>query len=436
MFRKKTLFYVVLSLFSFYVVNNFALPKDDYKLLGTSMLKILTKIAEENKPNPPDLAIENISLRKISDPTDNFNFYKYYANITIKNYGGDLNNAELVIEGNEDQKSALVKNTDKGFSLAKGETYIIDRYEVIFDGNYNGGNLAIYANLKNRTDINPENNAFNVEVFELPTKIEDFSLDEIKDDGSFVIGFEVANPSLNADLITVMASDAVDYPQDEEKYAEVLSGEKVYGYNKIKVSPEILNESEFAEIKMEDPATYSLKFTADPWNDGTPHFVYVKATNPENGYFAISNLIKLSNQKEIDRSDFAKLFVDYADLNLEDSGTYYFEDVRADVWYGPYVQTLYNLGLIKNSSTKYYPEAKMNRGDVLRVVMDFCDLDLEVKPGAPHFEDVAGEDPLYPYLEGFYASGNSFALTEKFMSKSAATKNFLKYLIYECKENS
>lgn len=404
--------------------------------METSMLGILTRIAEENKPNPPDLAIEKVLLRKIADSKNNFNFYKYYANVSLKNYGGGINNAKLVLYGDENQKKIEIKNTEKGFSLAKGQAYTIDRYELIFDGNYNGGQLELTVELADREDTNESNNSYKVDIFELPAKIENLEIEELQEDGSFTLAFEPANSSLNADKISIFETDALAYPEGEEKYSEILSSDRAYGYHKIKTSKEILNDAKFREVPNKSTVNYSVKFSEDPWTEQTAHYFYVKAINQENGNFALSNLIKVSSQKEIDRSDFAKLFVDFAGLNLETDGTYFYEDVSADSWYGPYVQTLYNLGLIKNSSSKYYPETKMSRGDVLRVVMDYCDTDLDIKPGAPHFEDVSEEDVFFPYVEGFYASGNGFALQEKFLAKQNASKNFLKYLINECKENS
>lgn len=440
MLRKKVV-YAFFAFIAIYLIQGAFSPNGEFKFLENSMLSILQNIAEDNRPKPPDLSIEKVTLRKIGDPVEDFNFYKYYATIEVKNHGGDLKEAQVTVRFDADQKKTVVKNNEKGFSILSGQKYILDRYEVLFDGNYNGGEIIIELDITDKEDYYKENNSKKVTIFELPPKLADISISQINEENEFEIDFNPINASLNADEIKIMASDSVVSDEEakiageDEKYGEIISEDKIYGYHRIKISPGFLEKNNFSELKPESSYKYSVKFSDDPWEDKTSRYIYIKATNPENGYFAVSNILKLSYQKEIDRADFAKLFVDYAGVKLLDKGKYFYEDVDSNLWYGPYVQTIYNLGLIKNSSTRYYPEAKMSRADALKVVMDFCDIDLVIKPGAPHFGDVPEENYIYPYVEGLYASGNRAAFAEEFNSGQTATKNFLKHIINECKEN-
>ena len=82
--RRSLLLRLVVALSSVLLVAYFALPNHDWRFLETSFLNILKKIADENRPEPPDLVIESVDLRKIGDPSDGSNFYKYYATVVIK----------------------------------------------------------------------------------------------------------------------------------------------------------------------------------------------------------------------------------------------------------------------------------------------------------------------------------------------------------------
>lgn len=437
--RKKIFLYSMLG-----VIFMFALSKYEFatmknsEFLQNSFVSILNGVAENHEAEPPDLGIEKVTLKKIADPTDRLNYYKYSANIVLKNHGGDLRNAQLSLNAGEDQKTVFVKNEIDGFSLAKGQSYIIDNYEILFDGSYNGGKITVKINLPKKLDYYAGNNKYEVEIFELPAKIEGLGIEKIKDDGTFVLEFQLINSGLTLNNFEIYASDILEADEIKEKYAETRNEaeDKIYGYHRVKNSPEILLSERWELKASHDSSVHTVKFEDDSFADSSVHYIYLKSTNAENGNYAISNILKFSPQKELDRAGFAKLFVDYSGIDVYAAGENYFDDVNPEAWYAPYVQTIYNLGLIKNGDYKYNPDMPMTRGDVLRVALDYFDVDLSTAYGGPHFEDVYRNHYLYPYVEALFASGKGGVFGENFSPESAATKNYLKYLVNEYKENS
>lgn len=437
--RKKIFFYSILSAIFFFVLTNSNIsgPNGDFRFLETSFVSILKNAAEENSAQPPDFGIENVSLKKISGPTDRFNYYKYSATVVIKNYGGNVKNAKLTLQAGDDQKYIFVKNDVDGFSLRKNQNYIVEGYDVLFDGNYNGGKITLEIKSTDSQDYYAGNNKYDVEIFELPPKIEALGVEKILDDGTFVLDFEPRSPELNINGFEIYATDSIGTEEYEEKYAETSDKDgKIYGYHRIKNSSDILKSERFKLKPAEGLSAGLVKFEDDPFEDEATHFIYVRSTNLETGYYAVSNILKFSPQKNLDRAAFAKLFVDYADIPVFDDGENYFDDVSPDAWYSPYAKTLYNLGLIKNNTYKFNPDNPITRGEVLRVVLDYFDVDLAAASGGSHFQDITSDNYLYPYVEALSATGNGGVFNEIFNPNSVATKNYLKYLINEYKENS
>lgn len=411
---------------------------ENFKFLQTSFVSILKGVQENYEAAPPDLGIEKVTFKKIADPTRKFNYYKYSTNIVIKNHGGDLKNAQLSLNAGEDQKTVFVKNEIDGFSLAKDRSYIIDNYEILFDGSYNGGKITIEIKLPKKFDYYAGNNKYEVEIFELPAKIEGLGIEKLKDDGIFVLEFQSINSDFTLNNFEIYVSDVLEADEVEEKYAETgnETEDKIYGYHRIKNSSEILLSKRWELKTGHDSSVHTVKFKDDPFADSSVHYIYLKSINAENGNYAVSNLLKFSPQKNLDRAGFAKLFVDYSEIDVYAAGENYFDDVNPEAWYAPYVQTIYNLGLIKNDDYKYNPDMPMTRGDVLRVVLDYFDVDLVSAYGGPHFGDVGRKHYLYPYVEALFASGKGGVFGENFSSESTATKNYLKYLVNEYKKNS
>lgn len=435
-FKKNLFIYAVIGLASFYAMSNAEVPDGDFKFLETSLVSMLENVAEDRKFEPVDLGIQNVTLKKISEPTQEFNYYKYVANIVVKNHGGELKNGQLTLQAGEHQKHNFVKNDTEGFSLAKGQSYIIENYEILFDGNYNGGKLTVEIKLSEKADYFDENNRFEVSIFELAPKIQSLSIVGIQEDGTMRLDFDTLDYTVSTNGFEVYKSEALSFEESDSKYAEVSSDDKTYGYYRIRNSEELLKNGDWSLVQGSDKNPHSIKFAENPFEDAVAHYIYLKSTNPENGDYVVSNIIELVPQKELNRATFARFFVEYTGVNLIDDGTNYFEDVSEDSWYSPYAKTLYKLGLIKIDEFRFKPESPMTRGDALRVVMDYFDVDLADTGDIQPFQDVTQDDTLFPYLKALFASGRAGVFAENFHHNQPITKNYLKYLIYEYKKNS
>ncbi|MCX6734591.1 MAG: S-layer homology domain-containing protein [Candidatus Peregrinibacteria bacterium] len=435
-FKKNFIFYAIVGIASMYAMTNINVSNGDFKFLETSLVTMLENVAESNKFEPVDLGIQNVTLRKISNPTQYFNHYKYVANIVVKNYGGDLKNGNLILEAGDGQKHSFVKNDAEGFSLGKGQSYIIENYEILFDGDYNGGKLTVEIKLPAKVDYFEENNKFEVNISDFSPKIKSLSVTEINEDGTINLEFDPLPYTVSANGFEVYKSENLNFEESDSKYAEASFGDKTYGYYRIKNSENLMKNGNWSLLQGTDRDPHSIKFAENPFTDSIPHYIYLKSTNPENGNFIVSNIIELVPQTELNRAAFAKFFVEYTGVNLVDEGTNYFEDVSENSWYAPYVKTLCKLGLIKSAEFRFNPENSMTRGDALRVVMDYFDANLADIGDQQPFQDIDSTNTLFPYAEALFDSGKAGVFGDNFQPNQPATKNYLKYLIYEYKKNS
>lgn len=429
--KKKIFVYSISALTTAIVINSFSFETEKYNFLETSFLNIMQKVSEESKLAPPDLSIESVSLRKISDPSKDFNYYKYYANILVRNYGGDIENAKVVLSGDNDQKNIFLKNDGQGLSLKQGQNFIADKYEVLFDGNYNGGTITLNIDLKDQKDYYLDNNSYPVDVFELPVKIDSVELKGISEDGEFDIDYSPSNFYLSTDAFKIYTSDSLVTEDNDARYNEISVSDKIYGYDRIKSSKKNINDESWKQLTSSEQKNHKVKFSSTPFEDEMAHFAYVKAVNAENGYYAVSNILRFGPQKTMSRAEFAKLFADYANIPLYNKGEISFQDVNTNDWYAPYAQTLYNLGLLDSENFYFNPKDTINRSAVLRVAMDYFDVDLSGPTSNSRFEDISQDDFIFPYTQALSVSGKGGVFGDNFNPEMPATRNYMKYLINE-----
>lgn len=433
-FRKKLMLYAVVGLGLMFAVNNVRISDENLSFLETSVVSI----PRDNMVEPVDLSIEKVTLKKIADPREDFNFYKYAANIVITNHGGNLKNGQMVLSAGDAGKYVYLKTDEEGFSLTKDNSYIVENYEVLFDGNYNGGKLSVQIKLPEKVDYFSGNNQYDTEVFALPPKLEALGINEIQNDGTIKLDFDTSKYSTVANDFEIYESSSLDFDEDKSRYAEASadSEDKIYGYYRIKNSEDLMKNTHWSRIQSVDADPHFVKLSISPFDDNNAHYLYLRAVDPESGNFVVSNIIGLVPQKKLTRAAFARFFVEYSGVDVADEEKGYFTDVAEEDWYAPYVKTIYKLGLIKSDQFEFYPQEEMARGEALRVVMDYFDIDLADTGDKQPFADVREESYLYSYLKALFATGKAGIFGENFQPDQPATKNYLKHLIYEYKKNS
>lgn len=370
------------------------MPKDDYSLMHTSLFNIYSKIAAESKLPAPDLAISDVKIEKVADPKDYFNSYKYTTEITITNHGGEMKKGEIVVKAPGKPDISLGEDV----KLAKDEEYVLKNFEIFFDANFNKGEIPIEVELRGKKETYLKNNSYVVEVFETPPKIDITPYDVL--DGDLPEGVQVM---FNEEIVT-----------RSSEYREILFKGQIFSYQLIQNSPAMMK--------------------ADGWKerqnyDGQTGYVYLKKEDPETGSIAISNIWKFSEQRELNRAEFAKIFVESVDEKVDEAGLEYFEDVDMTAWYGPYVQTVYNLGLIEGESIFYRPDDLMTRGEALRIVMDYFDADLFSEEVPDYVGGVEEDYKFYPYLTALYESGEGQSFADPFDPDAVASEEFVKHLV-------
>jgi hypothetical protein len=419
----KFLIYSTVSLFSLFFLAKEVIPGEDNLVLETSMLHILQDIAEDRSKSV-DLGIEKATLKKMVDPSEDFNFYRFKANIVIVNNGpGSLRNSQVVLSANDGSKKVFLKNRDHGFSLEPGERHIVDGMEVLFDGNYNGGTIDLDILPIRKNDPDLDNNRYILNVFEGAAQIKNISIDELqKPRNSFRIGYQLAHKDLEDDKLELLLSDQMttDIDEDEKKYREIFSKREVYPYHLVKVSLDNILSGKWK--------TRSLD-SYDPFRNFKPKYVFLKATDPESGNYAVSNILEFSERSDLTRGEFAKLFVEKTDVSMFEDIVELFSDVPAKSQYAPYIYSLHSYGLINAETDKFYPNQMVTRGEVVRIILDYYDIDLEVGKTAPHFVDVKEDNYLYPYIETVVTTGRASIFDDWFYIEEPATEYFLNYLL-------
>lgn len=427
--NKKIISYLISASLVILAGAGFIMQKSDYNILTTSVLTMLRSVADEYAPEPPDLGITNVALLKKSSPSGSLNYHKYNATVIIHNNGGNLANARVVLRGGDNQKSVVVRNTDEGFSLQGGESYIVRDYELLFDGDYNVGTADISIDVVDKVDIDLSNNMYEAMFYEDSPRLTGIVLEEILDDGTLVLDFD--NSSFLADRhIYEIYSDKGINVNGEQRFVESSSEETIYQYFRVKNSLATL-EKDFDFTEAGELDSHFVELEYDPFTEEDATYIYIRAIDPVSGYYAFSNILAFAKGQTFTRGEFAKLFTEYTNLKTNDSGFAYFLDVPEDDANYPYIQTLYNEGILDTTRTSYYPSNIATRGEVLATVIDYYDVDLKIGKGSPHFEDVPEGHKYFPYAETLYLTGGGSAFSEYMALNKPATKSYLRYLINE-----
>ncbi|MFA4891655.1 MAG: S-layer homology domain-containing protein [Candidatus Gracilibacteria bacterium] len=387
----------------------------------------------------PDVGIEYVYLRKISNPVDDFNYYKYQATVVVRNYGERLVDGDVVISAGENQKNAFVRNTLNGLTLNKGQTFVFDDYEVLMDGKYNYGQYTFEVELKDQKERDSENNEQTVDIYEEPVKLESLEVESVEADGDIALiysqsnGYEEKLSELNLEICLTKNTDL--FSEKDLKYAEVDTGKEIFSYYKIKANKDLLLDDSF---ECEELVESSYDFEED-----VDYVMYLRALKGEGeigdgnedgntDFFATSNLIYVPIQKYINRAEFTKLFTEYAKLGIDDEGKIYFDDVGEEDWYSPYVQTMFNYGLLHDPKDfAFNAEESVSRAEILEPLLNYFDVDLKVAEGAPHFYDVPKDHGDYFFAEGLFASGKAKAFGIYLHPDKKLSSHFLKYMINE-----
>jgi len=391
-----------------------------------SVLSLFNKIGLTDYDEArPDIGIEYASLRKISNPSGDFDYYKYQATVVVRNYGEVLNDGSLVISAGENQKTAFVQNGIDGLTLIKGATFIFEDYEILMDGEFNYGIVDFEIDLKDQKERNDENNSYSLEVFETPVRIESLDVSSVEDgilDYSYQVG-DGYSRVLEEMGLEICMTNGDRFSEEDKKYSEILAGENVFSYYKVKADKETLLLEDFSCDSFED----SL-FELDPELD---YSFYLKASSDDE-YFATSNFLYIPVQNTLNRAEFSKLFTEYTGLGVYKDGKSYYQDVTEEDWYFPYVQTMFNYGLLHdNIEFQFFPEDVVTRQEILEPVLNHFDSDLNVDEGAPHFHDVSEDNEYFFFAESLHSSGRAKTLGIYLHPDRSLSSYFLKYLIDE-----
>ncbi len=421
------LLYGLASLVAVVLIASVANGVSNGNMFKGSVLSLFNKIGLTDFDHArPDVGIEYVSLRKTTNPSDSFDYYKYQATLVVRNYGEVLTNGSLVISAGENQKTAFVRNGLDGLTLAKGETFIFEDYEVLIDGKLNYSTIEFEIDLKDQKDGNNDNDSYSLDVFETPVRIESLDVSSFKD-GVLEFSYDVSDgyeDLINEMGVEICLVDEDIFEEDAKKYAELLTSENVFSYYKLKADKDLWLHEWFS---CEDFEEASLEIDTD-----TGFGFYLKAAGDGENEFAASNFLYIPVQDSLNRAEFTKLFTEYTGLGTYKDGRMYYEDVAEEDWYFPYVQTMFNYGLLEdNIEYQFLPAEIMTRQEVLETVLNYFDADLYLEEGSPHFYDVPEDSPYFYFAEFLHSSGKAKTLGIYLHPDKPLSSYFLKYLINE-----
>ncbi len=224
---KKTILYALISFLSILILTNFASNKKDFSFMRTSILSVLNEVIEDKMPEAPDLSIKHVVLNKISEPNKDFDYYKYSATLVIANEGGTVINGNVKLSADAASTQKYIKNTERGFSLGRGQKYIVENFELVFDGKYNGGEVNFALDLKSsrQKDYYLDNNFYKASYFSGPAKLKNIKIEEVYKNGKIQIDFELDDFSLDEDNYQIVTGYDLDVPETDLRYAEYYDGD-------------------------------------------------------------------------------------------------------------------------------------------------------------------------------------------------------------------
>jgi len=420
---------IVTAGFSYHFVNG-----GDFKV---NVLGAINNYVFGVDENTPDIGISNIYATKIDEPKKDFPYYKYRATVTLRNYGATYQDSSLILNAGENQKTAFVRNSVDGFTLAKGEIFTFDDYEFLMDAKANYAELTFKLESKNNIDGDSNNNSYTLAVFELPASlgtlsVKDFDGKNLTVESAYNLDFSEHLGNLTKEICSLKVDDTEGL--GDLRYAETDTSNDVFSYYKLKISKDLLmNEDLNCEKSFEIESTEEFELFYD---DDRVYFLMARI---DDNSFALSNAISLPKQEFIDKQSFAKLFVELAEVPQITANSYYL-DVPLNSEYSTYVQAMYDNGLtsesmqLEDKTFSFYPEKVVTRADVLEPLLNYFDVDLIEGDGAPHFSDIDNLSKIYYFVEALYADGKGRSFSQKFSPEKRASTEFVKYLINEFKD--
>ncbi len=432
-------FYGFTSLLAFVFIVNIVGGIFEGGMFQGSILSVFNNIGltdfDEAKP---DVGIEYVYLRKDGNPTADFDYYRYNATIVVRNYGEKLENGTVVITAGGDQKNAFVSNGLEGLTLEKGETFIFEDYEVLMDGRFNYGSYQFNVVLKDQEDGYDDNNWVIADVYEEPVKLESFALESFDEEDGFTLSYsasaDYADVLDEMDLEVCIAFGGEVVAEDLMKYTELDMGVDMFSYYRVKASRDLLLDESFECESFE-----SFDDLDGDWDHDEAYTVFLRSYDRETdgeAFFTNSNLLYLPVQRYLNKAEFTKIFMDESDISVNAEGKPYFEDVDQEQWYAPYIQTMFNNGLLDDPiDFAFRPDDDMPRSEILEPLLNYFDVDLGVEEGAPHFHDVPKDHDAFHFAESLYSNGKAKGLGIYFNPEKRVSYDFIKYLVNEFKES-
>lgn len=116
----------------------------------------------------------------------------------------------------------------------------------------------------------------------------------------------------------------------------------------------------------------------------------------------------------LNRAEIAKIAVLGAKLTTDTTGAPHFNDVAPTDWFYPFVETLYNKGVVgginngaldKNGLATFNPAGTLNRAEAAKILVDAFGLEKAYAGTANNFSDVTKGAWYFDYVETAYAHG-------------------------------
>jgi hypothetical protein len=393
-----------------------------------SVVNSVIQLTSPYKVTPADLSFEEVDYQKVQQSTGHYETYK--VKVRIRNRGGNIINRNVhLLVGNE--KIPVTNNPDNTFSLRENQEHLLNSFEVKFDKRLNGQSIPIKIEITDQEDLNLNNNSYDLYITAYPALLKNVSLTYNKDKqliATFDRQIDLSNYVMQ---IVSIPKDKVLTGKETVIYKEVNLDNTIFQYNLIQA------DQDNSPLRIpSEPATFTeenhLIITRTNL-EKSENYIQIRAINSENHNYLVSDIIRLPLTEEapLNRAQFAKLFIEEAGIPLY-RGQTLFNDIPNDQWYTPYAETLHNLGLLVSPSEneyKFSPEALISRGEALKIILDYFDINLLVGNFTNTYLDVTESNKYYFYVETLRADDNTSFIDQRFNTNHPATRAFVTNII-------
>lgn len=347
---------------------------------------ILHGSAEEEEAEY-DLTIKDVSLRKIT--RQNSGEAEYIANLVLQNQGDDFGYNQVLLKIEPLDKIMVLSKADGNFYLENEEEFMLEE-SFSLPQNIAEQNVKFTVEPLSFSDQNLKNNSQTVVLKEDASAINNVEIENVTEAGEMILSWDSLKNTNGEIEYSILLAFSKEMLLSDGDYQEVDNS--AYLYQKTPFSHKDFNKYQFIEKELTD---HSFNLGWNPWQEEYYGVVVLKAENKATEGKFYSDLLYLQPMKQLSRAELAQLITDKLQLEVNENVVHFFEDVREDDWFAPYVKSLHGMGAL-DDEVNFRPNDTATRRELARMLSNIFQLPYQDLIG---FNDIGEQDADY-YVTG------------------------------------